>query len=74
MTGYSTDIYNPNLEAAHRYQDFIARSLLPKGIIIQNLQSKDGQLFGENLLELEIKLDREFERTLPLKQCPPFFC
>ena len=63
MSDYSTAVYSPNLEAARQYQDFIASSLLPRGIIIQNIQSKNGQLFGENLLGLEIKFDREFERT-----------
>ena len=63
MTDYSTAVYRPNLEAAQQYQDFIARSLLTHGIIIQNIQSKNGQLLGENLLGLEIKLDRHFEHT-----------
>lgn len=52
------------LEDGWEYQDFVAIQLQRCGIVLNNLQSKRYQVeYGENLLGMEIKLDRNFART-----------
>jgi|TARA_Y100000034_G_scaffold6889_1_gene7611 hypothetical protein len=57
-TNYQTTIYQPQLEKAHAYQDFVARRLLDEGIVLVGYQSRQAQFdIGENALGLEIKCD-----------------
>lgn len=62
-TNYQADVYEPNLKAALEYQDFICEKLHALGIVLQNMQSQQYQLKKENLLGLEIKFDRQLEKT-----------
>lgn len=56
--------YQSQLEDGQAYQDFVAERLYHEGIVLVNLQSRSSQLkIGENLLGLEIKLDKQFEMT-----------
>jgi len=56
-----SDYYWSCLEKAWKYQDFICIHLQPKGIVVQNIQSKKFQGYGENLLGLEIKFDNQIQ-------------
>ena len=60
---YSEDIYQPRLQLGLEYQDFLCERLHRLGIVLQNIQSKKFQHKKENLLGLEIKFDRRFEKT-----------
>jgi len=60
---YHSDIYEPQLLEACDYQDFVCVELGKRGIILQNMTGKKMQLNCENLLGLEIKLDRKLEET-----------
>lgn len=54
---------NDCTEAGIEYQDFICEQLHKHGIVLQNMQSKKYQYKRENLLGLEIKLDRRLSET-----------
>tara|TARA_Y100000310_G_scaffold2404_1_gene3117 strand:- start:329 stop:820 length:492 start_codon:yes stop_codon:yes gene_type:complete len=62
-TNYRNDVYAPNLKAGVEFQDFVCIKLHSVGIVLQNLSSQKYQLKSENLLGLEIKLDRKFRGT-----------
>lgn len=56
--------YSRQLSDAHDFQDFVCIELGKKGIVIQNISGKKHQeSVGENLLGMEIKFDKIFERT-----------
>jgi len=51
------------LKDAKPYQDFICEELHRRGIVLQNMTSKQYQFKRENLLGLEIKLDKRMVET-----------
>ncbi len=55
--------YLLRLEEALEYENFIARGLLPEGIVVQLLTSRKSQHLGETMSGLEIKNDRRFRET-----------
>lgn len=58
-----TPQYAEKLEAGLEFQDFVMSELHSRGIVLQPIASKRGQLKGENLLGLEIKFDRKLAET-----------
>jgi hypothetical protein len=55
--------YREQLLEGIEFQDFIAEQLHLQGVVLQNFSSKKYQLRRENLLGLEIKFDKKYEKT-----------
>lgn len=61
---YQHQIYQPRLEQAQEFQDYLAYRLSRQGILIVMLQSRRAQwAAGETANGCEIKLDRKFAKT-----------
>lgn len=59
--------YEKQLNDGQAFQDFIAQRLYAEGIVLINFQSREAQSkHGENMLGLEIKLDKRFADTSQL--------
>lgn len=60
LFNYAKEVYGPRLEVGLTYQDFILEQLHRRGIVLQPYGSREYQLKAENMLGLEIKLDRKY--------------
>jgi len=60
---YQAEVYMPQLEEALEFQDFVCLELHKRGIVLQNTTSQRYQWKTENLLGMEIKLDKKFQET-----------
>ena len=58
------DYYRMQLRDGMEFQDYVTRKLYQAGIVVVTYASKRFQnLFGENILGMEIKLDKKFRKT-----------
>jgi hypothetical protein len=57
---YARDVYGQRLEVGLTYQDFVLEQLHRRGIVLQPYSSKEYQRKAENMLGLEVKLDRKY--------------